>query len=36
MPVERMGHILPLEVTPEAGEGALGTWRFRTGPQAQY
>ena len=32
MPVERMLDILPLEVTPEAGEGTLGTWRFRAGP----
>ena len=32
MPVQGMGNILPLTVTPEAGEGTLGTWRFRTGP----
>jgi hypothetical protein len=31
-PVEGMLDILPLEVTPEAGEGTLGTWRFRAGP----
>jgi hypothetical protein len=32
MPVQGMLNILPLEVTPEAGEGTLGTWRFRGGP----
>ena len=33
MPVQGMRDILPLEVTPEAGEGTLGTWRCRTGPR---
>jgi hypothetical protein len=28
-----MVDISPPEVTPEAGEGALGAWRFRTGPR---
>ncbi len=32
MPVQGMCDILTLEVTPEAGEGTLGTWRFRAGP----
>ena len=32
MPVQGMRDILPLTVTPEAGEGTLGTWRFRAGP----
>jgi len=33
MPVQGMFDILPPEVTPEAGEGILGTWRFRTSPR---
>jgi hypothetical protein len=33
MPVQGMLDIPPPEVTPEAGEGTLGTWRFRTGPR---
>ena len=33
MPVQGMLDILLPEVTPEAGEGALGAWRFRTGPR---
>ena len=32
MPVQGMFDILPLEVTPEAGEGTLGTWRFPNRP----
>ena len=32
MPSERVLDTLPRTVTPEAGEGALGTWRFRAGP----
>jgi hypothetical protein len=35
MPVQGMRDILPLEVTPLAGEGTLGTWRFRTGHPAR-
>ena len=27
MPSEEVVHISPTEVTPELGEGALGTWR---------
>jgi hypothetical protein len=32
MPVQGMRDIPPLTVTLEAGEGTLGTWRFRAGP----
>jgi hypothetical protein len=32
MPAQGMGDILPPTVTPEAGEGTLGTGRFRAGP----
>ena len=33
MLAEEMFDVSPPEVTPEAGEGTLGTWRFRTGPR---
>jgi hypothetical protein len=33
MPVQGMQDISPREVTPDAGEGTLGTWRFRAGPE---
>ena len=32
MPAESVLVALPRPVTPAAGEGALGTWRFRAGP----
>ena len=32
MPSEEVRDISPPEVTPEAGQGALGAWRFRAGP----
>ena len=32
MPLEGVRDTPPRTVTPEAGEGALGTWRFRAGP----
>ena len=27
MPSQELAHISPMEVTPELGKGALGTWR---------
>ena len=32
-PFDEMLDISPLRVTPEAGKGALGTWRFRDRPR---
>jgi hypothetical protein len=32
MPSDKMQDVLPPWVTPTAGKGALGTWRFRAGP----
>jgi hypothetical protein len=32
---DRMRDILPPTVTPEAGEGALGTWRIKTAPDIE-
>ncbi len=32
---DRMLDILLLTVTPEAGEGTLGTWRIKTAPDIE-
>jgi hypothetical protein len=34
-PADRMRDILPWRVTPEAGEGALGTSRIKTAPDLE-